>query len=55
MSKGVPMLDAARGLAGATPATPAKALFRRAESLRPEDRRKPVVRDGDAVKKPAAD
>ena len=45
-----PMLDPARDLAGATPETLAKALFRRTEPVRPGARRKPVVRDQVAVK-----
>ena len=49
------MLDPARDLAGATPETLAKALFRRTEPLRPGAGRKPVVRDEGAVEKPAAD
>ena len=51
------MLDPARDLAGATPETLAKALFRRTEPLRPETRtrRKTVRGDKDAVEKPAAD
>ena len=40
-----PMLDPARDLAGATPETLAKALFRRTQPLRPGTRRQPVVRD----------
>ena len=38
------MLDPARDLAGATPETLARALFRRVEPLRPRARGKPVVR-----------
>ena len=48
--KYMPKLDPARDLAGATPETLAKALFRRTESLRPGARRKPVVRGEVAVK-----
>ena len=50
-----PMLDPARDLAGATPETLAKALFRRTEPLRPGTRRKPVVGDEVAVEKVATD
>lgn len=50
-----PMLDPARDLAGATPETLAKALFRRTEPLRPGTRRKPVVRDQVAVQETPAD
>ena len=50
-----PMLDPARDLAGATPETLAKALFRRVEPLRPGTRRKPVVRDEAAVEQVATD
>ena len=50
-----PMLDPARDLAGATPETLAKALFRRTEPLRPRARRKPVVRDQVPVKEPLPD
>ena len=50
-----PMLDPARDLAGATPETLAKALFRRVEPLRPGARRKPVIRDKVAVEKVATD
>ena len=42
---GFPALNSARDLAGATPETLAKALFRRTQTLRPEARRKSVVRD----------
>ena len=50
-----PMLDPKRDLAGATPETLARALFRRVEPLRPpRTRRKPVVRDeGDVEQVPA--
>ena len=48
-----PMLDPARDLAGATPETLAKALFRRTEPLRPTSRGKPVVGDQVAVEKVA--
>ena len=50
-----PMLDPTRDLAGATPETLAKALFRRTEPLRPGTRRKPIVRDQVAVEKVTAD
>ena len=50
-----PMLDPARDLAGATPETLARALFRRVEPLRPRAREKPVVGDEVAVEKAAAD
>ena len=46
-----PKLDPKVDLAGATPETLAKALFRRTEPLRPGTRRKPVVRDEVAVEK----
>ena len=39
------MLDPARDLAGATPETLTRALFRRVEPLRPRPARKPVVGD----------
>ena len=50
-----PMLDPARDLAGATPETLAKALFRRTEPLRPGRVRKPVRGNEIAVEKPAAE
>ena len=50
-----PMLDPARDLAGATPETLARALFRRVEPLRPRARGKPVVGNEVAVEKAAAD
>ena len=50
-----PKLDPKVDLAGATPETLAKALFRRTEPLRPGTRRKPVVRDQVTVEKVAAD
>ena len=50
-----PMLDPKRDLAGATPETLALALFRRTVPLRPGTRRKAVVRNKVAVKKPVAD
>lgn len=50
-----PMLDPARDLAGATPETLAKALFRRVVPLRPGTRRKSVVRDEVAVEEVPAD
>ena len=49
-----PMLDPKRDLAGATPETLARALFRRIKPLRPSTRRKAVVRDQITEKKPAA-
>ena len=56
MARGVPILDPARDLAGATPETLAKALFRRPTALRPLPRvRKPVVGDQVPVEEPAAD
>lgn len=57
MTRGVPVLDPARDLKGATPETLAKALFRRTVPLDPEarSRRKPVRRNKVAVGKPAAD
>ena len=48
-------LDPKVDLAGATPETLAKALFRRTEPLRPGTRRKPVVGDEIAVEKVATD
>ena len=50
-----PMLDPARDLAGATPETLARALFRRVEPLRPSAGGKPVVGDEVAVEEVAAD
>ena len=50
-----PMLDPARDLAGATPETLAKALFRRVEPLRPGRVRKPVRGNKVTVEKPATD
>ena len=50
-----PMLDPARDLAGATPETLAKALFRRVEPLRPARVGKSVVRNEASVEKVAAD
>ena len=50
-----PMLDPARDLAGATPETLARALFRRVEPLRPRARGTPVVGDEIAVEEVAAD
>ena len=55
MTRGVPVLDPARDLAGATPENLAKALFRRTEPLRPGTRRKPVVGDEVTVEKVAPD
>ena len=43
MTRGVPVLDPAVHLKGATPETLARALFRRVEPLRPRAARKPVV------------
>ena len=48
-----PMLDPARDLAGATPETLAKALFRRVEPLRPSPTGKAVVGDKITVEKVA--
>ena len=48
-------LDSKVDLAGATPETLARALFRRVVPLRPGTRRKPVVGDQVAVEKVAAD
>ena len=50
-----PMLDPRRDLAGATPETLARALFRRIKPLRPSRRTKPVFRNKVTVKKPVAD
>ena len=50
-----PILDPARDLAGATPETLARALFRRVEPLRPSARGKPVVGDQVAVEEVSAD
>ena len=50
-----PKLDPKRDLAGATPETLARALFRRIEPLRPGTRRKPVVDDEVAVEKVPTD
>ena len=50
-----PMLDPARDLAGATPETLARALFRRVEPLRPRPTGKTIVRDEVTVKKVATD
>ena len=50
-----PMLDPKRDLAGATPETLARALFRRTGTLRPGTRRKAIVRDQITEKKPATD
>ena len=47
-----PMLDPKRDLAGATPETLARALFR---PLRPGSRRKAVVHDEVTEKKPTTD
>ena len=55
MTKGVPVLDPARDLAGATPETLARALFRRVVPLRPRAARKAVVGDEVAVEKVAPD
>ena len=43
MTRGVPVLDPKRDLAGATPEKLARALFRRTEPLQPARVRKPVV------------
>lgn len=50
-----PKLDPKVDLAGATPETLARALFRRVVPLRPGTRRKPVVRDQVAVGETPAD
>ena len=50
-----PKLDPKVDLAGATPETLAKALFRRTEPLRSGTRRKTVVRDEVTVEKIAPD
>ena len=50
-----PKLDPKVDLAGATPETLAKALFRRTEPLRPGTRRKAVVGDQVTVGEPPAD
>ena len=48
-------LDPKVDLAGATPETLARALFRRVEPLRPRAARQPVVGDEVAVEKVATD
>ena len=53
MTRGKPMLDPARDLAGATPETLARALLR--NRLRPRAGRKPVVGDQVAVEKVSTD
>ena len=50
-----PMLDPARDLAGATPETLARALFRRVEPLRPSTRVQPVVGDEVSVEEVPTD
>ena len=50
-----PMLDPKRDLAGATPETLARALFRSTGTLRPGTRRKAIVHDEITEKKPASD
>ena len=55
MTRGVPVLDPERDLKGATPEKLAKALFRRAEPLRPPRVRKPVAGDKVAVEEVPAD
>ncbi len=50
-----PMLDPKRDLAGATPETLARALFRRIERSGPSRRGKAIVSDEIAEKKPASD
>ena len=56
MTRGVPILDPARDLAGATPVKLARALFRNKNpELRPGARGKPVVGDKVPVEQPAAD
>ena len=54
MTKGVPVLDPKRDLAGATPETLAKALFRRVTPLRPSAGRKAVVTDKVSVEEISA-
>ena len=49
-----PKLDPKRDLAGATPETLARALFRRVEALRPRPGGEPVVGDEPAVRERAA-
>ena len=50
-----PKLDPKVDLAGATPETLARALFRRVEPLRPGSRRKPVASDEVAVEEVSTD
>ena len=50
-----PMLDPKRDLAGATPETLARALFRRVTPLQPRARVEPVVRDERPVEQVPAD
>ena len=50
-----PKLDPKVDLAGATPETLARALFRRTEPLRPGTRRKSVASDEVAVEKATTD
>ena len=50
-----PMLDPARDLAGATPETLARALFRRVEPLRPHPGGEAVIGDEVAAEEVAAD
>ena len=50
-----PMLDPKRDLAGATPETLARALFRRIEPSAPSRRGKAIVRDEITEKKPTTD
>ena len=49
-----PMLDPKRDLAGATPETLVRALFRRVVPLRPCTRRKPIVRNETVVEESPA-
>lgn len=55
MTRGVPVLDPAKHLKGATPEKLARALFRRVVPLRPGTRRKAVVGDEVAAQQPAPD
>ena len=54
MTRGIPVLDPARDLVGATPETLAKALLRN-RNLRPGPGGKPIRRDQTPVEEPAAD
>ena len=55
MTRGVPVLDPARDLKGATPEKLARALFRRVVPLRPGRVRKPVAGDEVAIEEVAPD